>query len=146
MEIVLRLAAHAALWSISHACDHLRQSKLHGPCTTEPTAARSSFVQLAKEYRAPSDDTHETTVIASPVLFPLYTCQFPHQISAPFFSEVFSFSLSKGSVDNRCGSMREKINSKLNCHDQYFVSLLPEQRLTKDRAIPSVPSIRCSGG
>jgi len=90
--------------------------------------------------------THTRLSIASPVLFPLYTCQFPHQISAPFFSEVFSFSLSKGSVDNRCGSMREKINSKLNCHDQYFVSLLPEQRLTKDRAIPSVPSIRCSGG
>jgi hypothetical protein len=43
------------------------------------------LVQLAKEYWASSDDTHETTVIASPVLFPLYTCQFPHQISAPLF-------------------------------------------------------------
>jgi len=41
--------------------------------------------------------------------------------------------------------MQEKINGKLNCHDQYFVSLLLGQRLTKDRAIPSVPSIRGSG-
>ena len=61
-----------------------------------------------------------------------------------FFSEVFSFSISKGPVDKRCGSMREKINGKLNYLDQYFVGLVLGQRLAKDRAISSVPSIRRS--
>ena len=40
--------------------------------------------------------------------------------------------------------MREKINGKLNYLDQYFVGLLLGQRLAKDRAISSVPSIRRS--
>jgi hypothetical protein len=62
----------------------------------------------------------------------------------PFFSEVFSFFVSKGTVDKKCGSMREKINGKLNYLDHYFVGLLLVQRLTNGRAIPSVPSIRRS--
>ena len=41
----------------------------------------------------------------------------------PFSSEIFSFSVSKGPVDRRCGSMQEKINGKLNYLDQYFVGL-----------------------
>jgi hypothetical protein len=40
--------------------------------------------------------------------------------------------------------MQEKINGKLNYLDQYFVGLLLGQRLTKERAIPSEPSIRRS--
>jgi hypothetical protein len=43
------------------------------------------LVSGSRKYWASSDDTHETTVIASPVLFPLYTGQFPPQISAPLF-------------------------------------------------------------
>ena len=62
----------------------------------------------------------------------------------PFLSELFSFSVSKGPVDKGCGSVEEKINGKLNYLDQYFVGLLLGQRLAKDRAIPSVPSIRRS--
>ena len=40
--------------------------------------------------------------------------------------------------------MQEKINGKLNYLDQYFVGLLLGQRLAKDCAISSVPSIRRS--
>ena len=40
--------------------------------------------------------------------------------------------------------MREKINGKLNYLDQYFVGLLLGQRLAKDRAISTAPSIRRS--
>jgi hypothetical protein len=120
-----------------------RRCNPDGPRTAKPTAARSSFVPacekvlgFAKRY------THETTVSASPVLFALSACRFPTRSRYPFFSKVFSFSISKGPVDKRCGSMQENINGKLNYLGQYFVGLLPGQRLAKDRAISS--SIRRS--
>ena len=62
----------------------------------------------------------------------------------PFFSEVFSFSISIGPIDKRCGSMQEKINGNLNCLGQYFVGLLLGPRLGKDGAISTAPSIRRS--
>jgi hypothetical protein len=59
-----------------------------------------------------------------------------------FFSEIFSFSVSKGPVDRRCGNVQEKINGKLNYPDQHFMDLVLEQRLAKGRAISSAPSIQ----
>ena len=66
----------------------------------------------------------------------------PTRSRYPFFSKVFSFSISIGPIDKRCGSMQENINGKLNYLGPYFVGLLPEQRLAKDLAISS--SIRRS--
>jgi hypothetical protein len=40
--------------------------------------------------------------------------------------------------------MQENINGKLNYLGQYFVALPPGQRLAKDRANSSVPSIQRS--
>jgi hypothetical protein len=41
-----------------------------------------------------------------------------------FFSEIFSFSVSKEPVDRGIGSMQDEINSKLNYLGQSFVVLV----------------------
>ena len=120
------------------------------PCTTKRSAvilrpACERILGFKRRHRRDYRDsiTRPISTLCPPIPTP-YLCTPFSLKSGPFpYRKVRS---TKGVVSVRCGSMREKINSKLNCHDQYFVSLLLEQRLTKDRAIPSVPSIRCSGG
>jgi hypothetical protein len=101
--------------------------------------------QLAKEVRGFAKRLHtRDTANASPSYLHAMPANSHTRSRYPLFSEVFSFSISIGPIDKRCGSMQEKINGKLNCLGQYFVGLLLGPRLAKDRAISLAPSIRSS--
>jgi hypothetical protein len=52
-----------------------------------------------------------------------------------FFSEAFSFSVSKGPADRGNGSMQEEVNGKLNYLGEYFVGLVLGQRPLRNRAL-----------
>ncbi len=123
--------------------DPHRRCNPDAPCTAKPTAARSSLVP-ACERSTPSDYTHETTVSASPSYLHAMPANSNTRSRYPLYSEVFSFSISIGPIDKRCGSMQEKNNGKLNCLGQYFVGVLLGPRPAKDRAISTAPSIRRS--
>jgi hypothetical protein len=52
-----------------------------------------------------------------------------------FFSEAFSFSVSKGPVDKGNESMQEEANGELNYPGEYFVGLVLGQRPVRNRAL-----------
>jgi len=58
-----------------------------------------------------------------------------------FFSEAFSFSVSKGSADRGNESMQEEANGELNYLGDYFVGL--GQRPVRNRAlfVSAIPRI-----
>jgi hypothetical protein len=86
---------------------------------------------------------HTKLLCICPICTPCLPIPTP-DLGSSLFLKSSRFSVSKGPVYKRCGSMQENIDGKLNYLDQYFVGLLLGQRLTKDRAIPSAPSIRRS--
>jgi hypothetical protein len=70
------------------------------------------------------------------------TADSPTSYWRPFFSEAFSFSISKVRLTRRCGSMQQgaqkKIKGKLNCLDSYFLGSPTRTRSSQNWAISSV--------
>ena len=111
-----------------------QQQRGHLPC------------QLAKEVLGFAKRLH-TRGYCDRITRPICTLCLPiptPDLGTPFSLKSSRFPYRKARSTKRCGSMQEKINGKLNYLDQYFVGLLLGQRLTKDRAISSAPSIRRS--
>jgi hypothetical protein len=168
------LAVHAALWSTTHVPAIISRGPKHvGSAIGDPRdAKRCRFVlhdpdlavgaiqtvralpnlqqrvaifraSLRRSTRLCRATAHTKLLCICPICTPCLPIPTP-DLGSSLFLKSSRFSVSKRPVYKRCGSMQENIDGKLNYLDQYFVGLLLGQRLTKDRAIPSAPSIRRS--